>query len=205
MKNLLIKLFTKVNKSKTLLNILSIIGLVLALIFGDKYNDAYIEIAKEKLKTEQVEIENSQLELQYGDLVSFCNNLQCLLDSAANDTIHVTVHDTIEKTTYKDSITFRDSVIYKIIESTKPVWGSISFKDSSNIYTNVDCIVDFPYGRRTLFYTNKVKEKSWLKKWAGVAKIKDIYFPFAGVGVGKFGINIGFSDREMMYSVIMRY
>lgn len=79
------------------------------------------------------------------------------------ENLHVSVNNNILDTV-ESSVVLTDTVYTSFtdyVRSQQPTWGTTMFSDSSNILTNIQVRVDWPYGERSVTYYNKYQIRPW--------------------------------------------
>lgn len=161
----------------------------------DNKLDQNVKKVKEgEQKIQTIEAQNTRLQINNNSIWTQMNKLKNIRDSLINlpqeDRVVYNYIDSVS-ITYKDSINFIDSVIIKEeIENTKPVWGSVIFSDTSNIFTDVNIIVDWPKGRRKITYKNKYTS-DFFTYYAGIGYNRDKSVVITSdIFYGKHGLGI---------------
>ena len=119
-------------------------------------------------------------------------DIKTLLKGIDNvDTVLVTVHDTVVTTSidevailtsikqYMDSTTVLintptetltikdlDTIYINLLEGIKddkPTWGTTTFEDTSNFFTDVSVLIEWPYGNKYISYADKYVQKTFNK------------------------------------------
>ena len=144
----------------------------------------------EKLSVQTVEIQDTLTTLKFHYNTLLTQNLSLLkhsisLDSAF-DTIIVVKNDTI----------IVGDTLVDTIFIPRETWGTIEFSDTSNIFTDLDVIVDFPYGRRTIQYTNKYKIKPF-KKYIGIGVQNNNLSLSGDVFIYNVGLGVTISKKSV--------
>jgi hypothetical protein len=88
--------------------------------------------------------------------------------------------------------TYADSITNSYIKNSSLKFGTISFVDTSNHFVDVNVVVDFPHGQRTIYYRDKYVRK-YFNKFVGIGRNDNRWFVqtifmYGDIGVG-FSLN----------------
>jgi len=183
--------FFKKDKSKLLLIILSLLLSGLSSYFAGKANH-WQRTTNNSLAI--IETKDSIItSAQYS--ITQINDINILL----RDSLKMVIPDTITIIQYGDSINIIDSLIIydstiyrEVIKYKDNPMGNILLTDSSNQFTDIKVLIDFPFGRREITYFNKYIPitTSQFSKYIGLGYGNndiylsgDIFYKDIGIGI----------------------